>query len=531
MYGSESHTKGMEDMTVTEKMARSLVHGYLHADGTRIVNGDGEEILLCGMGIGNWLVPEGYMWHFWGDKCNSPTKIDRLIRNLCGSVYARYFWQSFRTNYITEADVRAMADAGFNSVRLPVHWRLFLEDEPGVRFRPEGFRIVDRFLDWCEKWGLYVILDLHCAPGGQTGANIDDSEDDIPRLFTDSMTEKSDAWHKTVALWGEFARRYRDRIIVGMYDLLNEPIKMGDRLDLADRLRELYRDCIAEIRKHDNNHMISIEGHQWAANPYVFCEPYDDNVCYHFHRYWCPPRKKLLDPFLDVREKMNKPLFLGETGENTNEWYAAMYPLCAEHNIGYNIWCFKKMQTENSPYSIRMPADWQKITDYIAGGEKPSYETAARIFDEFLENCKIENCTYHPAVIPSITRRPGCVFRACDFVKAENVRLTDADGADTSACCDNEQWEKTRTVFTQGASAEYRLYAAGEKGTIELAADFDGVTVEVEEAGEVCLRTTVSGERTLSVPLAGRGDRSLRITCCRGVFTLDTIAYRPQKTE
>ena len=67
MYGSESHTKGMEDMTVTEKMARSLVHGYLHADGTRIVNGDGEEILLCGMGIGNWLVPEGYMWHFWGD--------------------------------------------------------------------------------------------------------------------------------------------------------------------------------------------------------------------------------------------------------------------------------------------------------------------------------------------------------------------------------------------------------------------------------------------------------------------------------
>ena len=189
------------------------------------------------------------------------------------------------------------------------------------------------------------------------------------------------------------------------------------------------------------------------------------------------------------------------------------------------------MQTENSPYSIRMPADWQKITDYIAGGEKPSYETAARIFDEFLENCKIENCTYHPAVIPSITRRPGCVFRACDFVKAEHVRLTDADGADTSACSDSEQWEKTRTVFTQGASAEYRLYAAGEKGTIALSADFDGVTVEIEEAGEVCLRTTVSGERTLSVPLAGRGDRSLRITCCRGVFTLDTIAYRPQKTE
>ena len=74
-------------MTVSEKMARTLVKGFLHADGKRIVNGDGDEILLCGMGIGNWLVPEGYMWHFWGDRCNSPTKIEGLIRQLCGSVF------------------------------------------------------------------------------------------------------------------------------------------------------------------------------------------------------------------------------------------------------------------------------------------------------------------------------------------------------------------------------------------------------------------------------------------------------------
>ena len=515
-------------MTVSEKMARTLVKGFLHADGKRIVNGDGDEILLCGMGIGNWLVPEGYMWHFWNERCNSPTKIEKLIRQLCGSVYARYFWQRFRANYITEADVRAMAEAGFNSVRLPVHWRLFLEDEPGITWRYEGFRIVDRFLDWCEKWGLYVVLDLHCAPGGQTGSNIDDSADDIPRLFTDAMTEKTDAWHKTVALWGEFARRYHDRTIVGMYDLLNEPIKMGERLDLADRMRDLYRDCIAEIRKYDKNHMISIEGHQWAANPYVFCEPYDDNVCYHFHRYWCPPRKKLLDAFLDVRERMNKPLYLGESGENSNTWYAAMYPLCADFGIGYNIWCFKKMQTDNSPYSIPMPEGWNRIMDYIAGGTQPSAAEAQRIFDAFLENCKLENCTYNPDVIPSIRRRPGSVWKACDYTEAENVRLVDQNGADTAECRDSEMWEATRTVFTQGSFAEYHLYAAGEKGSLALTADFDGVTLEIAEAGEVCLRTTVSGERTLQVPLSGTGDRTVRITCHKGSFTLDTISYSTQ---
>lgn len=516
-------------MTVSEKMARGLVRGYLHADGEWMVNGDGNEILLCGMGIGNWLVPEGYMWHFWDERCNSPTKIENLIQRLCGKVYARYFWQQFRENYITEADVRAMAEAGFNSVRLPMHWRLFLEDEPGITWKSEGFRIVDRFLDWCEKWGLYVILDLHCAPGGQTGSNIDDSADDIPRLFTDAMSEKTDAWRKTVAFWTECAKRYHDRWIVGMYDLLNEPIKFPERLDLADRMRELYRECITEIRKYDKNHMISIEGHHWASNPYVFSESYDDNICYHFHRYWCPPRIALLQPFLNVREKMIKPLFLGESGENTSTWYAAMYPLCAEYNIGYNIWCFKKMQTTNSPYSIQMPVHWNKITDYIAGGAQPSAEEAQRIFDALLENCKIENCHYNPDVIPSITRRPGCLFKACDFRRAENVQLIDETGTDTAACVDNKMWEKTRTVFTQGATAEYMLYAAGEKGEIGLSADFDGATIEIEENGEVRLRTTVSGERNLTIPLAQTGDRTLRITCHKGSFMLDTISYTKQQ--
>ena len=93
-------------------------------------------------------------------------------------------------------------------------------------------------------------MDLHGAPGGQTGANIDDCVDDFPRLFTDR-----DSWDKALALWGELARRYRDRWIVGGYDLLNEPLRPDDGRRpcqyLLPRLRDFYIEAIAEIHRHD----------------------------------------------------------------------------------------------------------------------------------------------------------------------------------------------------------------------------------------------------------------------------------------
>ena len=212
--------------TITEKMSRSRVDGFLRAEGKIMVNGRGEEVLLTGMGVGNWLVPEGYMWRFEG-KYNSPRRIEGLVKDLCGSAYAANFWQRFRKNYITEKDIQAMAEAGFNSVRLPINWRILMEDEPGITWKEEGFLLIDRFVDWCEKWRLYVILDVHCAPGGQTGSNIDDSVDDIPRLFTDT---RSDSWDKAIELWCEIARRYKDRWIVAMYDFLNEPCRSPYRI-------------------------------------------------------------------------------------------------------------------------------------------------------------------------------------------------------------------------------------------------------------------------------------------------------------
>ena len=79
------------------------------------------------------------------------------------------FWQQYRDNYITEADIKFLHDTGFNSIRIPFHYKFFAAGND------EGFRRLDSVIGWAAKDHLYVILDMHCAPGGQTGANIDDS--------------------------------------------------------------------------------------------------------------------------------------------------------------------------------------------------------------------------------------------------------------------------------------------------------------------------------------------------------------------
>lgn len=101
--------------------------------------------------------------------------------------------------------------------------------------------------------------------GGQTGANIDDSVDDLPRLFLDR-----DAWQKAIQLWEALARRYKDRWLVGGYNLLNEPIKPGLSNGKAlnpylPLLVAFYEQCVAAIRAIGPVHMIALEGSHWAS--------------------------------------------------------------------------------------------------------------------------------------------------------------------------------------------------------------------------------------------------------------------------
>jgi endoglucanase len=377
------------------------VTGFLKAEGTKLMNGDGQEILLRGVGFGSWMLPEGYMWLF-PDQGDRPRRIEHMIKDLIGHEKAEQFWEIYYERYISESDIRQIAVEGYNSVRVPILARFLIEDIEAeiVRYHQAHLKILDNVIAWCRKHRLYVILDLHGAPGGQTGTNIDDSEFDKPELFTNERNQEI-----TIALWRMLAERYKDEWIVAGYDLLNEPLPEWFSA-YNDQVMPLYKEITKAIREVDDRHMIILEGVHWATDWSIFNDKFDDNLMLQFHKYWNNPDTESIQAYLDKREEWNVPIFMGEGGENNKEWYAGAFRLFEDHDISWNFWTWKKMGKINSPCAVIQPAGWQQLIDYLEGGAKPDGAAAESILWEYLNHISFENCIYHAEVSRSLFRRP-----------------------------------------------------------------------------------------------------------------------------
>lgn len=412
---------------------------YLTAEKDGVLCG-GKPYLLRGMGLGNWLLPEGYMWKFY-TKCDRPRRIEKLIAELCGDEYAQNFWKQYYDFYITESDIKWIKEQGLNSIRIPVNARnmFCVEENLRVSFRTELIKKLDRCIGWCEKYGIYAFLDMHGALGGQTGTNIDDSEKDEPGLFMDAVYEEL-----LIKCWELLAVRYKENPAVGGYDLLNEPLPEWNR-QYNPKLVPLYRSLIAGIRKVDKNHIIILEGAHWATDFSVFselkAEELGKNIMLEFHKYWSNPDTESLKPFIDTAERLHMPLWMGEGGENNLEWYTTAFPMYERNHIGWCFWSYKKMDTGNSPVSFQRPKDWEMILEYLEGKGVVERQKARQIFDGFLDS--IAHPVYNEAVIRALCRRapvdiPAYAYDAYDikslrtggveFRNSEPVSLSFLDG-------------------------------------------------------------------------------------------------------
>ena len=378
---------------------KTSAQSFLRTQGQDIINKKGEKVFLRGVGLGNWMLPEGYMWKFgqYGDR---PRKIEKIISDHIGQEKADLFWKEFRKNYITEADIKKIAGLGYNSVRPALNSRLFISETPPHKFINEGFELLDNLIKWCKKYNLYVIIDMHGAPGGQTGQNIDDSPNDEPELFMDPKNQ--DLLEK---LWVQIAKRYKNEPIVAAYDLLNEPLpeNTGAAEKYKNQLIPLYERLIKAIRKVDKKHMFTLEGYNWSE----FTRPLDNNMFFQFH-YYCwdnPINLNDISYFLDKRNQLNTPVWVGETGEKDNTIYFATAQYFEKNNVGWSFWPWKKMDTSNTPYSINMTEGWESVRTYSQKGEGPIAADAQRIFDELIENIKLENCVFHSDVVNAMLRK------------------------------------------------------------------------------------------------------------------------------
>jgi hypothetical protein len=374
--------------------------GFIRAQGKNLVGPNGEILRLRGINLGNWLEPEGYM--FLLDKGpQSPREIEDFICELIGPEEAVDFWTEYRKRYITPADIDFIRRCGFNSVRIPLHWKFFTE---GGR----GYEILQPVIEACRSNRIWVILDMHCAPGGQTGSNIDDSYG-YPWLY-----ESESSQHKLIEIWSRIAEHYRDEQIVLGYDLLNEPIPHFPRLQIYNsRLERLYKRVTRAIRQVDQNHTVILEAAQWDTNFKVFGPPFDPNSLYEFHKYWMKPDQASIQEYVDFRDRYDVPIWLGESGENTDNWITQFRTLLDQNDIGWCFWPYKKMVKTSCVVSVTEPGGWSDVVRLgqipIGTGQaekeiaqRPTVERSREITRDLLERVPLQRCQVNAGYLQAL---------------------------------------------------------------------------------------------------------------------------------
>ena len=373
----------------------------IHTEGSQIIDTNGNPILLKGTNLGNWLVPEGYMFKT-GDVA-APSQINQFLLEMIGPDSLATFWDKYLNNYITEDDIRFLKRIGCNHIRLPFHYKLFTNDLYMGK-RNAGFEYFDRLIDWCRKENIYVLLDMHCAPGGQTGYNIDDSSG-YPWLFFSQSSQ-----NLMSEIWVEIAERYKDDPIVLGYDITNEPIAsyfIEDIPDYNNRLFLLYERLVTDIRQVDRQHSIFLSGSLWAMDFGVFESVLDDNIVYEFHKYHFPVKQEAIQQYIDFRDKYNVPIYLGESGENSDEWVGEFTNLLDSNKISWAFWPYKKMESTSCLITFNQPQDYSLILEY-AYSDRSAYhlmrenmpdrvkvqKTLTELLDNLLFNNNISNKGY-----------------------------------------------------------------------------------------------------------------------------------------
>jgi hypothetical protein len=383
-------------LIVLASVAPAFAQGRLaRTDGKSFVAPDGKPLHIKGISLGNWLMPEGYMFKFEVSK--SPRLIYGAFERLLGRERAKAFWAEYRERYIAEDDVRFIKSVGFNTIRIPLHWDLFMTAD-GVLEGP-GWALLDRALGWARSAGLYVIPDLHAAPGGQTGINHDDGPG-YPLMFY--VPRDRD---RTVALWAAIAKRYAgDPTILG-YDILNEPIApYHDVATLNPRLEPFYRRVTDAIRAVDPGRIVILAGGQWSSSFDMFGPPFADNLAYTYHSFWASTKRDSIQRHLNFSNRYNVPLFLGETGELTDEWNARFRVLHETHGIGWSFWTYKNLDTPSTVVSIPRPDGWNDIVAFADRRTtmKPSDDAIQRSMTQYLHGMRLANATIRWSYLESL---------------------------------------------------------------------------------------------------------------------------------
>jgi hypothetical protein len=337
----------------------------VHRNDQRLVDGAGNLLQLRGFNLGNWLVWESQLMGSTITPLRGQKTMLPRLASAVGQTAANQFFSSVQANYITEADFQQIASLGFNSVRVPIPDSL-LESTPYL-YKNSGWQVLDKIVQWGQETGLYVIFDLHAAPGGQNIFFYSDPVNGIyPALWHNAADQA-----RTVALWKAIARRYANNTTVAGYDLLNEP---GAPTPAA--IINLYKRIITAVRAVDTHHLIILEGAKEGHDFTAFTQRYDDNMAISLHQYlWLDanPTEELAASDA-AAQALDVPLWIGESGWDSYKDVTTQLKMFDNDPevSGWSFWTWKAANTGQWDWASDFPVTsaWQQTVQWMASPRK-----------------------------------------------------------------------------------------------------------------------------------------------------------------
>ncbi|MFZ4508714.1 MAG: glycoside hydrolase family 5 protein [Fimbriimonas sp.] len=223
----------------------------LKVSGANMVDAKGKRVTLRGANLGNWQVIEFWMLGNAGSPGIPPDQftLEETLTKRFGESEKERLMDVYRSSWITDRDFAYLQKFNFNLVRLPMNYRVMEDDRRPFQLKPNAWKWIDRAIDLAERHGMYVLLDMHGAQGGQNP--YDHTGHSGQNKLKDSPTDQK----RLCWLWGELAKRYRNRSAVVAYDVMNEPYGTPKDIQVS-----IFRQAYAEIRKNDPEKLIFAHG-------------------------------------------------------------------------------------------------------------------------------------------------------------------------------------------------------------------------------------------------------------------------------
>lgn len=361
--------------TATQENAGFTQDDFLTVKGTRIYNQKGEEVVLKGVNIGSWMIWEDWLSPY--EEATDHYNAFEVLTERFGTRGAYDLMDTYMDNWFTEYDLDTIKEMGFNCLRVPFWYRNFYYDDNGTKILDENGEWDFSRLDWvveeCSERGIYVILDMHGAPGFQSDAPHNGKKGGCG-LY--DQTEDGEFYRSlTKELWSAIASRFADNPAVAMYDLLNEPMCDCPVTEIERRMKNeyIYTILYDAVRAVDAEHIITMEC-IWTgfAMPQTWLKGWK-NVVYQVHFY---NNSDFIFAFFLLLTKLlhpNVPMIMGEFYPHQRTTWEGCFRSMKAFNYSWCLWTYKAANH----------GMWE--SDWCLFGARDGFERAKLATDSFEE--------------------------------------------------------------------------------------------------------------------------------------------------